>query len=442
MTANDFKLPTDLQWGAATASWQIEGDVAGRGRSIWDDLADRPGAIVDGATGEPACDHVNRYIEDLDLLTWLGVDAYRFSISWPRVQSPAGVDFYDRLIDGLLERNMEPVATLYHWDLPSEVEAAGGWRVRDTAERFAEYAGAMGERFADRVERWATLNEPWCSAFLGYAAGIHAPGVKEPAASLDAAYHLMLAHGLGATALRAHGARNVGVVHNLIPIIAESDDPETITATDYIDGLQNRIFLSLSTSGTVPDDVREMTAHLTDWSVIRDGDAALIGVPLDWMGENYYTVMRVAAGPGSADAVGQDHSMFPGAPQMHFVPRQPVTDMGWEVIASGLTDVLHRIARDVPNVPLWVTENGAAYPRINDADRISYYRNHVQALLDAREQGVPMRGYFLWSLLDNLEWAEGWTKKFGIIDVDPATGTRTPKDSAHWWRSALDRPRQ
>lgn len=447
--AAELRLPPDLEMGVATSSWQIEGAVNERGPSIWEDFAAVPGAIVDGATGEPACDHVHRLAGDLDLLGWLGVDAYRFSISWPRVQpggtgalSAAGLDFYDRLVDGLLERGIRPVATLYHWDLPSPLQTAGGWPVRDTAERFADYAEAMAQRYGDRVDRWATHNEPWCAAFLGYAAGAHAPGVRDGGAALAAAYHLILGHGLAVPRLRAAGARNVGIVLNLIPVIAE--DESSAAAARHIDGLQNRLFLDLLAGRGVPEDIRTGCAASTDWSFVREPDAAVMAAPMDWLGENYYTVMRVGP-PSAADphAVGQDTGAFPDSPPLGFAPRPPVTAMGWEVVPQGLPMALHQAAEALPGVPLWICENGAAYDdvregdAVHDADRVAYYRAHLEALLDARAAGLDVRGYYAWSLMDNLEWAEGWTKRFGLVRVEPGTLERVPKDSAHWYRALL-----
>lgn len=446
-----LELPPDLEMGVATSAWQIEGDVAGRGTNIWDDFAARPGAIVDGATGEPACRHVERLEEDLDLLAWLGVDAYRFSVSWSRVLpdgagpvSAEGLGFYDRLVDGLLARGIRPVLTLFHWDLPSAFEAAGGWPARDTAFRFADYAQVVGERLADRVDRWATHNEPWCSAFLGYCAGYFAPGRTEPGASLAAAYHLMLSHGLAVERLRATGARNVGIVLNLIPVLA--DDPSMAAVAHHIDALQNRIFLDLLAGHGIPADLLESCRSVTDWSFVRPEDTDVIAAPIDWLGENYYTVMRVAP-PGSADveAIGQDVSMFPASPPASFAPRPPLTDMGWEVVPEGLGMALRMAADALPGVPLWVCENGAAVPeeavggRIDDPWRIEYLEGHIGEVLRTRAAGLDVRGYYAWSLLDNLEWASGWTKRFGIVGVDPQTSTRTPKESAHWYRELLAR---
>lgn len=444
-----LEFPPGFELGVATSSWQIEGDVAGRGPCNWDDFARIPGAIVDGATGEPACDHVHRLDEDLDLLGWLGVDAYRFSFSWPRILpagsgavSPAGLDFYDRLVDGLLERGIRPVATLFHWDLPSSLEQAGGWTQRDTAHRFADYASVVGEHFHDRIDRWATLNEPWCSAFLGYASGYFAPGRREPGASLAAAYHLILGHGLAVERLRAVGARNVGIVLNLIPVL--TDDSRMDEAVRHVDGLQNRIFLDLLAGRGIPDDLRESCASVTDWSFVDGADNAVLGTAIDWLGENYYSPMRIAAPDGStAEAIGQDTAAFPACPPLRFAPRPPFTDMGWEIDPEAMELALRKATDHLPGVPLWICENGAAVAEetdatgIHDPIRTEYIHDHLQALLRSIDHGFDVRGYYAWSLLDNLEWASGWTKKFGIVRVDPQTGERTPKDSAHWYRGVL-----
>lgn len=443
-------IPPDFMMGIATSAWQIEGDVAGRGLSTWDEFASRPGAIADGSTAEPACDHVNRLEEDLNLLAWLGVDSYRFSISWPRAMDgdvirPEGIAFYDRLVDGLLERGISPAATLYHWDLPLELEQAGGWPLRETAEFFADYAETMAAHLGDRVERWLTLNEPWCTAFPGYAAGYFAPGRKEPGASLAAAYHLMLAHGLAVPRMRAAGAHNIGITLNVTPMIAET--PEMAAVTRHIDGIQNRIFLDPIAGRGIPQDLIDSCTSVTNWSFMRDEDVAIMGTPIDWIGENYYTVMRIAPpgyGAANPSTVGQDASMFPATPPMSFVYREPVTDMGWEVIPEGIVMACEQIAEVLPGVPIYVTENGAAVHEVTNADgsiddalRSEYIEAHIDALLGAREQGLNIHGYYAWSLLDNLEWASGWTKRFGLVGVDPATGTRTPKSSAHWYRQLL-----
>lgn len=447
------RLPQGFVLGAATASWQIEGDSAGRGRSIWDDFADVPGNIKDGTKADPACDHVNRLESDLDLLKSLGLDAYRFSVSWPRVMpgakaaSKKGLDFYDRLIDGLLERNIMPALTLYHWDLPSELQAIGGWTNPEIHKYFADYATLLGEKFADRVERWATLNEPWVSAFLGYATKIHAPGLGNPAAGLEAAYRLMTAHASGAAALRATGAKNVGTVLNLTTAI--SDDPQVDHIADYVDLLQNRFWLDLLSGRGIDPLLIERTKQFTDWSFVLDEQLNQIANPIDWLGINYYTPFRVvpASTEGGAWAVGQDFSLFPGTPAgAQMAPREPRTDMGWEIHPQSMTTTLQQTSSRLPGVPLYITENGGAFPdklvdgKVNDQDRISYYHSHISAVADAIDAGVDVRGYFAWSLMDNIEWAEGLTKRFGIVHVDYQTMQRTPKASADFL-SALAKAR-
>jgi beta-glucosidase len=438
----------------ATAAWQVEGAVAARGRCIWDDFAEIPGAIVDGSTGEPACDHFHRLDGDLDLLGWLGVDAYRFSISWPRVLpegvgkvSSAGLDFYDRLVDGLLARGITPVATLYHWDLPSPLQADGGWTARSTAAAFAEYAGIVSGRLADRVPRWATLNEPWCAAFLGHAAGVHAPGGRDGGAAFRAAHHLMLGHGWAMEALRSNGSHQRGVVLNLMPVIAESET--AAGAAEHVDDVQNRLFLSMLAGRGVPAGLVVRTRHLTDWSFVLPGDLAAISTPLDWLGVNYYTVGRVADHADHADhadaAEGPDVDVaaYPGAPPMAFAPRSPLTEMGWEIEPSGLIAALRLATDALPGVPLWVTENGAATAEtesgsgVHDPERIGFLHAHLSALLEARASGIPVRGYFVWSLMDNIEWAFGWTKRFGVVRVELHRLERRPKDSAYWLRAML-----
>ena len=445
----DLDIPPGFEFGVATSAWQIDGDVAGRGRCNWDDFAAIPGKILDGSNGEPACDHVHRLDEDLDLLAWLGVDAYRFSFSWPRVLpdgvgaiSSSGMDFYERLVDGLLERNIKPVATMFHWDTPSTIEAAGGWPNRDTAYRFADYAAILGERFGDRVDRWATLNEPWCSAFLGYCSGYFAPGRTEPGASLEAAYNLILGHGLAVQRLREVGARNLGIVLNLTPVIAETDQMQA--AADHVDRLQNGIFLDLLAGRGISPALRESCASVTDWSFARDEDNAILATPIDWLGENYYSVFRIAE--PSADGgggVGQDTAAIPACPPLRFAPRPPFTAMGWEILPEGLEMALRLATDALPGVPIWICENGLATDDVidetgvHDPLRSDYIGEHIRALLRAGEKGFDVRGYCAWSLMDNLEWSSGWTMKFGIVHVDPDTGTRTPKDSALWYRDFL-----
>lgn len=444
------RIPSDFIVGAATASWQIEGDSQGRGRSIWDDFADGPGNIKDGTKADPACDHVNRYQEDLDLLSELGVDAYRFSISWPRVMpqaraaSAGGIDFYDRLIDGLLERGIKPVATLYHWDLPSELEAKGGWLNKDIFGHFADYTELMAAKYADRVEMWATFNEPWVSAFLGYATKIHAPGKGDPAAGLLAAYNLMVAHGHGMEILRAHSAKRPGIVLNLTSVIADEAGVEAVA--DHVDALQNRFWLDILAGRGIDQKLIAGTSSVTDWAFADQSELAKAAAPIDWLGINYYTPFRLVAakGAGTSGAVGQDFSLFPGAPEgaaMH--PLEPRTEMGWEIHAPSMTTTLTQTAERLTGVPLYITENGGAFPDslvdgvVMDIGRVDYYLTHIAAALDAKDQGVDLRGYFAWSLIDNIEWAEGLTKRFGIVHVDHETQVRTPKQSYYMLKELI-----
>ena len=431
-----------LGLGVATASYQVEGasEADGRGPSIWDVFAAQPGTIADGSDGSVACGSYDRWEEDLDLVAGLGVDAYRFSVAWPRVQptgsgavNPAGLDHYERVVDGLLARGLRPLPTLYHWDLPQPLEDAGGWPVRETALRFVDYAAAVGERLGDRVTAWCTFNEPWCTAFLGYAAGIHAPGRQLGTGAFAAAHHLVLAHALGAEAVRAAvPSAEVGIVLNLAPVRLEpGGDP---AAAAYVDAVQNGVWLGPLVEGRYPDEV---AAHGA--AAVLDGDLARVQGSADWIGVNYYTPFRVA-GEGGVGGATQDLRAYPGAPPFVFAPRQPVTAMGWEVDATGLEQVLLETARRAPGVPLRVTENGAAYDdehraadgSVDDQDRTAYLRDHLAAVERARSAGAPVLDYVAWTLLDNFEWAEGYRKKFGLVEVLQPSLDRRPKASYRW----------
>lgn len=443
------RFPSDFIVGAATASWQVEGDSRGRGSSIWDDFAAVPGNIKDGTKADPACDHVNRLDEDLDNLAWLGVDAYRFSISWPRVmpggtdKNQAGLDFYSRLVDGLKQRGIKPVATLYHWDLPSELQAIGGWNNKDIHNYFADYTNLMADTLGDRVEMWATLNEPWVSAHLGYTTKIHAPGLGSPAAGFEAAYRLMTAHAAALEVLRAKNLKNLGTVLNLTTVIA--DDKAVEDVADYVDLLQNRFWLDLLAGRPLEEQLFERTKDITDWSFLDQAQLKKIGAPIDWLGINYYTPFRVIAAQEQAmQAVGQDFSLFPGTPAGAAMnPLEPRTEMGWEIHAPSMTTTLLQTAERLPYVPLYITENGGAFDdklvddEVHDQGRVDYYLSHIAAALDAKDQGVDLRGYFAWSLMDNIEWAEGLAKRFGIFYVDHVTQVRTPKDSAKLIRELI-----
>lgn len=419
--------------GTATASFQVEGAGGGRGPSIWDTFAARRGAIRDGSDGSVACDSYHRLDDDLALLAGLRVDAYRFSMSWPRVQpagrgavDPAGLDYYSRLVDGLLERGIVPMPTLYHWDLPQALQDTGGWPARDTAMRFADYAAEVYAVLGDRVTRWATMNEPWCSAFLGYGSGVHAPGVRDAAAAFRAAHHLLLGHALGAQAMP--GAET-GIVCNLYPVRTEG--PEFAAAAQVVDELQNELWLGALFAGRYPLAIPVAAEHEVDLALIH-GSAA-------WLGVNYYRPLRV----GTAMPDGRssnDQRAYPGAGDIGLPSRGALTTMGWEVDPTGLEEVLARVARAAPGLPIFITENGAACPDarrgaggdIDDQDRITYLRDHLAAAERARAAGVPVRGYLVWTLLDNFEWDHGYTQRFGLVEVDLATQDRRPKASYHW----------
>jgi beta-glucosidase len=456
------QFPPDFLWGAATAAYQIEGaaDEDGRGPSIWDTFSHTPGRVLDGDTGDVADDHYHRWEDDLDLMVQLGLQAYRFSIAWPRVQpdgrgaaNQQGLDHYRRLVDGLLERGIEPVVTLYHWDLPQALEDAGGWPARDTAMRFGDYAELVGAALGDRVDRWITLNEPWCSAFLGYASGVHAPGRTEPAAALAAAHHLNLAHGLGAQALRSvlPAGSSVSITLNLHLVRAATDDAADQDAARRIDAIGNRIWLGPILERAYPEDLRDDTAEVTDWSFVRDGDTATIGEPIDLLGVNYYqptVVRRLRDGeePQTSHGHGEGAaSPFVACEAVAFVEQSgPVTTMGWPIDASGLEELLLRVHRSYPELPLMVTENGAAFDdvvgadgQVNDPRRIAYVGDHLRAVGRAIDAGADVRGYLLWSLMDNFEWAYGYARRFGIVHVDYATQARTVKDSGWWYRDVI-----
>lgn len=452
------QFPTGFLWGAATASYQVEGAAAEDGRtpSIWDTFARRRGAVRNADTGDIAADHYHRYADDIAMMAELGLSAYRFSLSWSRVrpggQGPvneSGLGFYDRLVDELLAKGIEPVATAYHWDLPQELEDAGGWTNRDTSYRFAEYVATAAARLGDRVRLWSTLNEPWCSAFLGYASGVHAPGRQEPLAALQAVHHLLLGHGLAVGVLREAlpAGAQASLVLNLHSIRSVSESEANADAVRRIDGLANRIFLEPVLRGQYPADVLADTAAITDWSFVKDTDLAEISRPIDVLGVNYYTPTLVAARePGAAPIRSDGHgasssSPWVGADDIDFLqPPGSRTMMQWAVDSSGLYDVLRRVGREYPDLPLVVAENGAAYDdyidpsgRIRDAERIAYLRAHLTEVGRAIDEGIDVRGYFVWSLLDNFEWSYGYSRRFGIVYVDFATQRRWLKDSARWF---------
>ncbi|MET9520140.1 GH1 family beta-glucosidase [Streptomyces sp. NPDC002994] len=463
MTESTETFPPGFLWGSATAAYQIEGAVREDGRtpSIWDTFSHTPGKVLGGDTGDVAVDHYHRMRDDVRMMADLGMSAYRFSVSWPRVQptgrGPAaerGLDFYRALTDELLAAGITPSLTLYHWDLPQELEDVGGWPARDTAYRFAEYAGLVAQALGDRVELWTTLNEPWCSAFLGYGSGVHAPGRTDPVAALRAAHHLNLGHGLAVQALRAALAARaptparIGVSLNPSAVRPLTRSAGDLDAQRRIDALANRVFTGPMLTGEYPADLLADTAHLTDWSFVRDGDAQTAGAPLDFLGINYYSPAVVSAPTADTAADNRrdghgpsDHSPWPGSESVTFhQPPGELTAMDWSVDPTGLYDLLMRYAREAPGIALMVTENGAAYDdkpatdgTVHDPDRIRYLHGHLAAVRRAMRDGADVRGYFLWSLMDNFEWAYGYSKRFGAVYVDYETQTRTPKSSAQWY---------
>jgi beta-glucosidase len=455
MTAGTTPFPPGFRWGAGTSAYQIEGavDADGRGASIWDTFARVPGRIHDNDTGDVAADHYHHWCADVALMAQLGLSAYRFSIAWPRIQPDGrgrinrkGLDFYGRLVDELRSNGITPVATLYHWDLPQALQDRGGWGIRDTAQRFADYAAVTADALGDRVSMWTTLNEPWCSAFLGHASGEHAPGDADPSLALRAAHHLLLAHGLGVLALRAALPASAQILLTLnFAQVREADTSQaTADAVRRVDGLANRLFTEPVLRGHYPGDVQADTAGLTDWSFVRADDLAVIANPIDLLGVNYYGPTLVAAGRGTA---AQTASPWPACESVEFRdPGLPTTAMGWPIDGEGIYELLIRLYRDYPATPLAVTENGAAFHdsvdpagQVHDSERVAYLRQHIAACRRAIAQGVDLRSYFVWSLLDNFEWAYGYSRRFGIIYVDYATGARVPKDSAHWYREVIAR---
>ena len=428
-------FPPDFVWGVATSAFQIEGaaDEDGKGPSIWDRFCRVPGAIADGSNGDVACDHLHRWADDLNIVADLGVEAYRFSVSWPRVQpagsgawNAKGLDFYERLVDGLLQRGIKPYLTLNHWDLPDALQAGGGWASRDTVVRFVEYALGVNARLGDRITAITTHNEPWVMATLGHDTGEFAPGLKSRATAMQVAHHLLVSHSLAMQALRFEGCKaRLGIVLNLSPVQPASDTEADRAAARLEDGKLVRWYMDPLFKGQYPPDV---LAHLgADGPHIAAGDMDDIATPMDFLGVNYYTRSVVsAAGPWDVRGSGR-----------------PLTDMGWEVYPEGLTELLLRLHREYAMPPLYITENGAAFGdvladgRVADAERSRYIEQHIAAVGEALRLGVPMAGYMVWSLLDNFEWASGYAKRFGIVHVDYTTQQRTLKDSALWYRDFL-----
>lgn len=431
-------FPPDFVWGVATSAFQIEGaaDQDGRGPSIWDHFCQQAGAIADGSDGRVACNHYNRLDSDLDLIASLGVGAYRFSVSWPRVQplgqgawNEKGLDFYDRLVDGLLQRGLAPYLTLNHWDLPQALQEQGGWANRETVHRFVDYALGIHARLGDRLASLTTHNEPWVMAVLGHESGIFAPGIKSRGVATQVSHHLLLSHGLALRALRQAGARMpLGIVLNLSPQHPATGSEADVQRARLEDGKLLRWYMDPLFGRGYPQDVLE---HLGDDAPqMQADDLQAIAAPLDFVGVNYYTRSVVSAqGPFDVKTSGL-----------------PLTDMGWEIYPQGLTELLTRMHRDYPLPAVYITENGAAFPdgppvqgRVADEARTRYLADHIEAVGAAMAQGVPVRGYMVWSLMDNFEWASGYAKRFGIVHVDYATLNRTLKDSARWVQAFLAR---
>jgi beta-glucosidase len=441
-----LRFPTDFVWGVATSAQQVEGAWAegGRGESIWDRFAATPGNIADGSRPDTTCDHYHRWRDDLALMRGLGVGAYRFSTGWSRIMptgrgtpNPAGLDFYDALVDALLAAGITPFLTLNHWDLPQALQDRGGWAARETAFAFVELAAVVADRLGDRVHHWVTHNEPWCVATLGHEEGCHAPGHRSPAEALAAAHHLLLSHGWAAAEIRRRArSAEVGIVLNLSPGHAATPTPADREAVRRFDSFFNRWYLDPLLRGEYPADAvadRVRRGHLSSAQLpfVRDDDLAAIRTPLDFLGVNYYSRTVLAAGPdGEPRAV-------PAAPET-------LTEMGWEVYPDGLVEILQRVARDYDVAKFWITENGAAFAdppaqdgRVADPRRVAFLRDHLAAVHRAIALGLPVAGYFAWSLLDNFEWGQGFTRPFGLYAVDFATGERTAKDSAAWYREAV-----
>jgi len=429
------KFPPSFVWGVATSSFQIEGAASedGKGPSIWDTFCRVPGVIADASNGDVACNHYHLWERDLDMIADLGVDAYRFSVSWPRVRPDGsgawnvkGLDFYEKLVDGLLQRGIKPYLTLNHWDLPDALQQQGGWAQRDTVHRFVEYARGMMRCLGDRITSITTHNEPWVMATLGHETGIFAPGIKHRATAMQVTHHLLLSHGLALQALRADGVRSkLGLVLNLSPMEPASPAPEDIEKTKLEDGRLLRWYMDSLFKGAYPADVVDFLGR--DAPTISSGDMNAISCPMDFLGINYYS-RSVISSAGTWDVKKSG---------------LPLTEMGWEVYPEGLTELLVRMDRDYNVPPLYVTENGGAFKdrfedgRVHDAQRTDYIARHIAAVAEAMNQGVQMAGYMVWSLMDNFEWASGYEKRFGIVHVDYETQARTLKDSALWYRDFL-----
>ncbi len=440
-------FPGEFIWGAASASYQIEGSPTadGKGESIWDRFAHTPGNIWNSENGDIACDHYRLYREDVQRMADLGLNAYRFSVSWPRIFPQGGgkpnldgLDFYRRLIDELHGHKIKPAVTLYHWDLPQVLQDRGGWGNRDTAKYFNEYAAFLFENLDLPVDRWITLNEPWVSAFLGHALGVHAPGMNDFNMALRAAHNLLLGHGLAVRSFREAKRKDeeIGITLNLAPVQPASDSDADLAQAERTDGFMNRWFLDPLFRGSYPQDMVEVFSRNFDLSFLNEEDAAVIAEPCDYLGINNYTRLLVKAGSGDDDFMGN-----PVNPA-----ESEYTEMGWEVYPQGIYELLTRLHRDYGPLPLYITENGAAFDdqpgtdgTIDDRRRINYLHGYISAAWRALQEGVPLKGYYVWTLLDNFEWSFGYSKRFGLIYVDYPTQKRSFKNSAYWYRDLISR---
>ena len=438
MGDNFPQLPAGFVFGTSTASYQIEGawDEDGKGPSIWDTFTAMPGTIEDGSSGVVACDHYHRYAEDVALMKDLGLDAYRLSISWPRIQpdgrgaaNEKGLDFYDRLVDELVAAGIEPMVTLYHWDLPQALQDVGGWEARETTELFAEYAALCAARLGDRVGKWVPINEPNVVTLVGHAVGMHAPGKQLGFGALPVAHHLNLAHGLAVQALRANGATSVGTATNHAPVQPASEETRDVDAADLFDSLWNRMYAGPMLLGSYPEGL----ADLLEGPIAED--LRTIAQPLDFYGLNYYNPMRIAAAKAGAEVPFEWRE----------VTGYPTTDFGWPIVPEGLGEVIGQLRERYPDIPpIYVTENGASYGvgpdehgEVDDQARIDYLASHLGAVADAITDGADVRGYYCWSLMDNFEWAEGYTQRFGLVHIDYDTQVRTPKRSFGWYADLI-----
>jgi beta-glucosidase len=441
--AKKLTFPPQFYWGTATASYQIEGgwNEDGKGESIWDTFSHTQGKIRDGSTGDVACDHYHRWKEDVALMKEIGCNAYRFSISWPRVipkgkgkVNPLGLSFYDRLVDALLEANITPFITLYHWDLPQALQDEGGWADRDTAYYFAEYASVVAHKLGDRVKHWITHNEPWVVSWIGYGWGEHAPGIRNEKVAIQVSHHLLLSHGLAVEVLKDISPDSeVGITLNLSPIHPASDSEEDKLAAWKQDGFLNRWFLDPIFRGHYPPDILEL--YSANAPKVMPGDMAIISRRIDFLGINYYSrgIVRFnpKAGPLQAEGVAPEGAEF--------------TEMGWEIYPQGIYEIIMRIWKDYQPKKIYITENGAAFADeiapdggVHDQKRIDYLREHFIQAHKAIEEGANLCGYFIWSLMDNFEWAHGFTKRFGIVYTDYPTQRRIMKDSALWYKKVIE----